>query len=290
VLHVTSRGFAAWVFKFRFESNDALLVDVVERCYRDLPEASRPVHMMRAVRPEGEDGFSVTIESPDGSVEECGAGRGRSSVLELICWEVNRRARQSAANQVVLHAAVFGGPLGAVAMCGSSQSGKSTLATAAALRGWRHLSDDLGLVNLDDMSVTPYARPIMVRPGGRSHLQTVPPPPAEHLEFFPDDWFVPASELGAVIDHQPLPLVAIGFLSWADAATLVPLSRAQTLHDLVLHSATLAAQGAAGFAELTRVAEAVPGYRVGLGSAGDVLDLVAPLVGGIARYSERRHV
>ena len=287
---MTSRGYAAWGFNFTFRSNDALLVDVVERCYRDLPAPSGPAQIMRAVRVDGTAGFSVTIESLDGSVEDCGAGRPRASVLELICWEVNRRARQSAANRVVLHAAVVGGPLGAVALCGGSQSGKSTLATAAAMRGWRHLSDDLGMVDLDNMTITPYARPIMVRSGGRSHLQTVPPPPAGHLEFFPDDWFMPASELGAVIGHRPLPLVAIGFLTWADVATLAPLSRAQTLHDLVLHSATLAAQGAAGFADLTRVAEEVPGYRVGLGSANDVLDLLAPLVGGVARYSEQRHV
>ena len=244
---------------------------------------------MSAVRQGDEEGFRVTIETHDGDVEECGAGRLRSSVLELLCWEVNRRARQSAAQNVVLHAAVFGGPLGAVALCGSSQSGKSTLAAAAAMRGWRLLSDDLGLISLDDMTITPYARPIMVRPGGRAHLSALTSPPATHLEFFPEDWFVPASELGAVIDHRPLPLVAVGFLTWADTA-LGPLSRANTLHDLTLHSATVAAQGAKGFAELTRVATEVPGYRVGLGAASDVLDLLAPLVGSVARYSEPRHV
>jgi hypothetical protein len=290
VLHVTSRGFAAWGFSFRFESNDALLVEVVERCYRDLPPAVAGAHVMRAVRQGDEEGFRVTIESPESDVEECGAGRPRSSVLELLCWEVNRRARQSAAQDVVLHAAVFGGPLGAVALCGSSQSGKSTLAAAAAMRGWRHLSDDLGLISLDDMTIAPYARPIMVRPGGREHLGAIASPPAQHLEFFPNDWFVPASELGAVIDHRPVPLVAVGFLTWADSAALDAMSRAHTLHDLTLHSATVAAQGAKGFANLTRVATEVPGYRVGLGAASEVLDLLAPLVGSVDRYSERRHV
>lgn len=287
---MTSRGFAAWGFAFTFESNDALLVEVIDRCYGDLPAIAGATHVMRAERADGEPGFRLTIEAPDGVVEECGAGRLRSSILELICWEVNRRARRSAANDVALHAAVIGGPLGAIALCGSSGSGKSTLATAAAMRGWRHLSDDLGLIDLATMTVTPYARPIMVRAGGRAHLATVPPPPAEHLEFFPDEWFVPASELGAVIDHQPAPLLAVGFLTWDDSATMTPLSRANTLHDLVLHSATVAAQGAHGFKELTRVAEIVPGYRVGLGAAHDVLDLLAPLVGGAARYSDGRHV
>ena len=281
MLHVTPCGYAALGFSFRFESTDALLVSVVERCYRDLPTVDEPGHVLRAVQQDDEQGFCVTLEFADGRVEDCGAGWLRQSVLELICWEVNRRARRCVSDRVVLHAAVFGGPRGAVAMCGSSHSGKSTLATAAAMRGWRHLSDDLGMVNIEDMTITPYARPIMVRPGGRAHVGGVAKPPPEHLEFFGEDWFVPASELGATLSHTPAPLVAIGFLTWGDAAILEPLTRARTLHDLVLHSATLAAQGASGFAELTRVATAVPGYRVGLGSASDVLDLVAPLVGGV---------
>ncbi len=57
------------------------------------------------------------------------------------------------------------------------------------------------------------------------------------------------------------------------------LSRARTLHGLTLHSATLAHRGAAGFDDLVRLAEAVPGVQVALGSADEVLDLLAPLVG-----------
>jgi hypothetical protein len=289
VLHLTTRGFAAWGFDFRFESDDAVLVDVVARCYRDLPEGRGDV-VLSARTMAGSAGFDVTIELDDRTVDECGSGRVRGDVLELLCWEVNRRARQSMVDRVVLHAAVVGGPLGAIALCGTSHSGKSTLATAAAMRGWAHLSDDLGMVAVAEMSVTPYARPIMVRSGGRMHLGTVPTPPTEHLEFFGDDWFTPASELGAVIRHEPVPLVAVGFLTWAGTATLERLSRAQTLHDLALHSATLTAHGATGFEELTRIATVVPGYRVGLGATHDVLDLLAPLVGSVARYSDGRHV
>jgi hypothetical protein len=127
--------------------------------------------------------------------------------------------------------------------------------------------------------VTPYARPIMLRPGGRDHLGNLLAPPAEHMEFVADEWFVPASELGATVSSDPQPLVAVGFLEWRDGACLEPLSRARTLHDLLLHSATLAMQGAEGFAQLERVATSVPGHRVGLGTVDDVLELLAPLVG-----------
>jgi len=277
VLHLTTRGYAAWGFRFRFQSDDPLLVEVVSRCYRDLPAADDAAHVLRAVRGTT-DGFRVTIESAAGGVEECGDGRQRSSVLELLCWEVNWRALHSMAQRTVLHAAVIGGAAGAVALCGPSHSGKSTLAAAAAALGWRHLSDDMGLIDADTLSIAPYARPMMLRPGGRRHLGDAVAPPAEHLQFFSDDWFVPASELGAVVGDDAVALVAVGFLGWQPEASLTPITRAETLHDLTLHCGTLATRGEPGFAELHRVAAGVPGFRVGLGVATDVLDLLEPLV------------
>ena len=279
MLHLSGRGYAAWGFHFRFKSDDPLLAAVVARLYRDLPSAEGAVHVIRAVTGDAvPPAYRVTIESPDGLVEECGDGRARDAVLALLCWEVNRRALHSAREEVVLHAAVMAGSAGAVALCADSEGGKSTLAAAAARRGWRHLSDDMGLVDLDLLRVTPYARPLMLRAGGRAHLGNVAPPPDDHLAFFPDEWFVPASELGAVVGDDAVPLVAICFLEWQPNASLHPLSRAQTLHDLTLHSATVARQGAIGFARLERLARGVPGFRVGLGAAGDVLDLLAGLV------------
>ncbi len=286
MLHLSDRGYAAWGFGFRFESTDELLRDVVSRCYRDLPPATGPVHVLRAVQPGADRRFDLTIEAPDGTVERCGDGRTGAAVLELVCWEVNRRATGSVATRAALHAAVIGGPLGAVALCATSHSGKSTLAAAAARRGWHHLSDDMGLLDVEAMTVIPYARPIMLRPGGRDRLGGPPRPPAPHMEFMADEWFLPASELGAVVSPEPRPLVAVGFLEWRDAAALEPLSRARTLHDLLLHSATAAMQGAEGFSQLERVARVVPGLRVGLGAPDDVLDLLAPLVG----YPDQRHV
>ncbi|MDP2292804.1 MAG: hypothetical protein Q8M22_16570 [Actinomycetota bacterium] len=290
---MSTRGLAAWGFGFRFESDDQLLADVVARCYRDLPRCTDAPHVLRAARAPHGVGFRVSVESPDGSVEECGDGRARDAVLELLHWEINRRALRSVADRTVLHAVVIGGPAGAVALCGPSHSGKSTLAAAAALRGWRHLSDDMGLIDtglidagladtgLADtrrVTVAPYARPIMVRLGGRGLLGAAVDPPAEHRQFFGDEWFLPASDLGAVVGPDPVPLVGVGFLEWQPAASLAPMSRAEALHDLTLHCATVAARGAAGFSELARVAASVPSFRVGLGTPSDALDLLEPLI------------
>lgn len=278
MLHLSNRGFAAWGFCFRFQTDDPLLADLVAHCYRDLPDTANHSHVLSAVRAPHGVGFRVTVESIDGTREECGDGRPRNAVLELLHWEVNRRALHSVADRTVVHAAVIGGPTGAVALCGPSHSGKSTLAAAAARRGWRHLSDDMGLVDIEQLTIAPYARPIMLRPGGRTVLGSSVEPPAEHLQFFGDEWFVPASDLGAVVEPDAAPLLAVGFLEWQPVASLTPISRAQTLHDLTLHCATVAARGEAGFRNLARVAASVPGFRIGLGGTAEVLDLLAPLI------------
>lgn len=273
-----SRTFAAWQFPFRFRTNDESLMRLVEWCFGDLPPADGPPFALSVER-RPDDRYDLTLVHPDGTEEPCGAGRRGPALVELLCWEVNRRARATAAEGTVVHAAVLAGANGAVALCGESRSGKSTLTAAAARRGWRHLSDDLGLIDVQALTVAPYARPVMLREGGRRLLGVAPELPEGVERFFADDWFLPASALGAVAVHEPQPLVAIGLLSWGEPAAVEPLSRARTLHGLTLHSATLAHRGAAGFDDLVGLAEAVPGVQVSLGSADEVLDLLAPLVG-----------
>lgn len=273
-----SRTFAAQQFCFQFRSDDSTLARLVEWCYRDLPEGDAPSAVFSATR-AAPDRYDLALHQPDGSVASCGAGRDGAGLLELVAWEVNGRARATRADGTVVHAAVFAGARGAVAVCGDSGAGKSTLAAAAARRGWWHLSDDLAFVDVDALTVTPYARPVMLRAGGRRLLGIHPDLPEGTERFYGDDWFVPASALGAAISHEPRPLVAVALLTWGEQAAIEPLSRAHTLHGLTVHSATLAQRGRAGFDDLVRVAEVVPGHTLALGGPDDVLDLLGPLVG-----------
>jgi hypothetical protein len=297
VLHLTTAR-TALGFSFAFASAHRPLVDYVEWAYRDLPAAAPgPLTTFTgeaATAPsdasdaDGERRWNLLVEHPDGSTESCGAGHHGVSLVELLCWEVNRRARAEVAERTVLHAAAFAGTAGAVVCAGATRSGKSTLAAAAARRGWRHLSDDLVVVDLPAAQqahaaqapqAVPYARAMMLREGGRRLLgiDTSLPPAAE--EFAGGDAFCPASALGAQQVHQPQPLVALVFLEWGDMAALAPLGRAATLHRLTQHSATLANRGADGFADLAGLAAQAPGYTLALGTPDAALDLLAPLIG-----------
>lgn len=271
-----TRAVAAWGFEFQFASDDEVLTELVEYCYRDLPPAVGQPAVLRAERVGAT--YDLTVQHPDGRLEVCSEGRRAVALFELLVWEVNRRARGSAADRTVLHSAVFGASAGVVVLCGTSGSGKSTLCAAAARRGWQHLSDDLALVDVPSQTVVPYARPIMLRAGGREHLPPVAVP-ADYQRYFGNEWFVPASALGASAPHEPRPLVALGVLAWGQPARLEPLGRARTLVGLTEHSATLAERGADGFHELAALAQRVPGFTAVRQRPDDLLDLLAPLVG-----------
>lgn len=274
----TTRTYEVVGFTFRFESDDEVLVEVIDRCYRDLPTSDEAADTIRAMlMPDGS--YEVTLLHPTGEIEMCEGIVWSFGVVGVVAWEVNHRAEMAVASWPVLHATVTAGPRGAVALCGQSRSGKSTIAAAAAQLGWQHLSDDLAPVDVSSMMVHPYARPIMLRSGGRSLLDGLPTMPAGHADFFGDEWFLAASELGATTATEPVPLVAVLFLGWREVAELLPISRAETLYELVLNSTTLGPGGAPVFRGLEKIAADVPGYRLQFSTVSEATELIRPLVG-----------
>jgi len=275
---VRSRPVAAWGFPFQAESNDDALVRLIDWCYGDLPDATGPASCFEVMQ-RADQRYSVAWRDVDGSVVPCGDGRALDSVMELLTWEVNRRVMRSAGAGVVVHGAAFAGPLGAVVLTAPSECGKSTLAAAAAQRGWVHLGDDVVLIDGARREVYPFARPIMLRPGGRELLGVMPALVAAHAPFMADEWYVPASALGAAVVHGAVPLVAVGVLVRGGGAGLAPLSAAAALHALAQQSPSLAHAPAAAFAELERLARTVPAVEATLGAPHAVLDLLAPMLG-----------
>ena len=181
-------------------------------------------------------------------------------LLELICWAISREAIASVADRPVLHAAVLAGPAGAVAICGPSGSGKSTLAAAAALQGWTYLSDDMALIDGDD--VVPFARPIMLRDGARSLLTARLPAGVDPIPAGAGERFVSAGSLGASVVPAPVGLVAVVVLD-PTADGLEPITPARTCHEMLRHVGSLVggASAAGRFAVFADLARRVDGYR-----------------------------
>jgi HprK-related kinase A len=86
-----------------------------------------------------------------------------SQALTLFEWGVNFTISQTVHNYLVLHAAVIERGGRAAILPAASGAGKSTLVAGLAYRGWRLLSDELTLIDLDTLELIPLARPISLK-------------------------------------------------------------------------------------------------------------------------------
>jgi len=79
--------------------------------------------------------------------------------LPMFEWGVNGVFVQRMHTHLLLHAAVVERNGRAVLLPAWPGSGKSTLAASLAVRGWRYLSDEFGVIDLERRRVLPFVRP-----------------------------------------------------------------------------------------------------------------------------------
>lgn len=88
----------------------------------------------------------------------------RPEAFALFEWGLNWCISSQQHSYLIVHAAVLARPNGqAVILPAPPGSGKSTLCAALSLRGWRLLSDELTLIDLDSGSIQPFPRPISLK-------------------------------------------------------------------------------------------------------------------------------
>ncbi|MBT9465212.1 HprK-related kinase A [Hydrogenophaga sp.] len=81
----------------------------------------------------------------------------------LLEWAMNWCVSMHTYHYLLLHSAVIERDGCAVIMPAPPGSGKSTLCAGLVNRGWRLLSDELALISLKDLSITPFGRPISLK-------------------------------------------------------------------------------------------------------------------------------
>jgi HprK-related kinase A len=86
-----------------------------------------------------------------------------SQAFALLEWGLNWCISNHAHHRLIFHAAVAEKNGSAVFMPGEPGVGKSTLCAALVNRGWRLLSDELALISLKEISITPIARPVSLK-------------------------------------------------------------------------------------------------------------------------------
>ncbi|HEV2673679.1 MAG TPA: HprK-related kinase A [Aliidongia sp.] len=83
--------------------------------------------------------------------------------MPLFEWGLNWCVTAQSHRFVMIHAGIVARDDQALVMPGSSGSGKSTLTTALCYRGWRLLSDELALIDIESGLVHPMPRPISLK-------------------------------------------------------------------------------------------------------------------------------
>jgi|TARA_B100000953_G_scaffold253411_1_gene216607 hypothetical protein len=81
----------------------------------------------------------------------------------MLEWGMNWCISEYASDRLILHAATVARKGVATLISGNSGSGKSTLACALMLEGYRLLTDELSLINLNSSTVTPFVRPVSLK-------------------------------------------------------------------------------------------------------------------------------
>lgn len=195
-------------------------------------------------------------------------------------WCVSSRAHR----YLIVHAAVLERGGRAVILPAPPGSGKSTLTAALAGRGgWRLLSDELTLLELDSGLVVPNPRPISLKNASidvvRGYLpDAVLSTPVHdtvkgtvaHLRA-PGDAVQRAGETA-----QPAWIVFPHYQAGA-ATTLEALPRAATFMELAGNSFNYSLLGAAGFQALGRLIDGCSGFRFRYSALDEALDTFARL-------------
>jgi HprK-related kinase A len=81
----------------------------------------------------------------------------------LLEWGMNWCLASQANHYLLFHAAVLEKNGQCLVMPGDPGAGKSTLTAALMLSGWRLLSDEMAMIDRDDGSITPLARPVSLK-------------------------------------------------------------------------------------------------------------------------------
>ena len=98
-----------------------------------------------------------------------------AQAFPLLEWGMNWCIAQHAQEQLTIHAGVIEKNGVAIILPAASGSGKSTLTAILVQQGWRLLSDEMTLVDLASLAITPIARPISLKNESIPLIQTLSP-------------------------------------------------------------------------------------------------------------------
>ncbi len=260
------------------ETTDSPFASVVRWCFRDLMETGQQEHAATThlveVRHRSRPWPHWGIWR-DG--EPCETVLDEGYVLFHLQWEINRIVLERRRSTIHAAAVAFEGQC--IVLCGSTMSGKTTLAGWMASHGSTYVADEIVALTPDGRAFE-YHRPLGVRHGGP--LDPLFTHPADlDRRFDAYEMLVPVSVLhGGSVSLAPLPIAAVVFPRYALGVptTLEPLPKSEALKRLCDSSPGFGRHGRSVFLELAQLARKVPTVSLCTSDLGRADQLLRDLI------------
>ena len=241
--------------------------EIFDFLYKDLPAYEGPApHIVLTIRAEPELQKLIIRVGKRVYYRGDSCGRLASALLGRTMFHLADKSQGG----LLFHAAAVRCGEHCILLAGRTGAGKSTLVSWLTTKGLGYLTDELVYIPFGSRDVQPFARPLNIKPSGRSVLEpkildfeAAKP----HLLDSPEVTLVPRSVLGQREPIKTSRLAMIVFPKFtADAGFRAePVSRAQTgigLIGCLLNARNLPEHG---FPEVTKLVRNVPGYRLEYG-------------------------
>lgn len=186
-------------------------------------------------------------------------------MLEMaLNWSMATRSL----DYLILHAGVVERDGRAVVIPGGSGQGKSTLTASLAAAGWRYLTDEFGIVDLDGLDVHPYPRPVSLKNESIPIIQAAAPGEvfSAVLEDTPKGqvaFMAPPGDALALADTPAAPAMIVipDFTPDAEPDVIV-VPRARAFFLLTASSVNYDRFGDRGFEAVAALVDRVPMYQL----------------------------
>lgn len=207
--------------------------------------------------------------------------------LPLFEWGSNYLLSQRLNAYLLLHAGVVARNDRAVILPAAPGSGKTTLTCALHLAGWRFLSDEFGVLDMDRSCLLPMVRPaplknqsipiIRQRPGAVLGPLFPKTRKGDVAHFVPDR----ASFTARHTPAQPALVVFPRFIAGA-ALHCQPLSKAETVLRLGQNSFNYLALGPVGFRAVVALARQAPAWEMVYGDLDAAMAQIDKLLDAVS--------
>ena len=211
--------------------------------------------------------------------------------LPLLEWGLNYLLAQRLNHRLLVHAGVVELDGRAIVMPALPGTGKSTLTAALVTRGARLLSDEFGIVDLEDARLHPLVRPVSLKNASIDIMSAF----ASDATFVPR---FPGTRKGTVAYLAPdarsyrerrVPAVPglVLFPRYEPGAQIrvETLSKARAFAKLAVNSFNYEILGPDGFDAVGRLLQASEVYRLSYGSLADAIDAIGELVSRLERHA-----